>query len=340
MPQRDLRPQHTIITPRIAHNCPLRVAPHEIVNAGAQPVEVGTRVRSGKCRVVELLHGGARKMRAPTIRPPGAPVPRNDIVQPQHFTRQAALAREDLAADEVVSVTDVDKALCQDRVALGIMRQVLLNHLGGGQGIEHFFDQFTGPTTAWWKVLGSPELNAEVRRKLTVRSSFSDCTGAFTTIRAAWKHFWSGVRPGGIIVSGSMCRTNPSDTWSHLPAFQSRSKTLPNGGPSAQSRFDPIVTPLANGRNLRILAIVSRLPSYRDRRRAESAQLRHPRSRSTSLDVSDSAIACHFSSVYQELMARRLGPWAAFQSAEPSQSDDVKKRTDRPAAFVQRNGRR
>jgi hypothetical protein len=79
-----------------------------------------------------------------------------------------------------------------DRVALGIMRQVLLNHLGGGQGIEHFFDQFTGPTTAWWKVLGSPELNAEVPGKLTVRSSFSDCTGAFTTIRAAWKHFWSG----------------------------------------------------------------------------------------------------------------------------------------------------
>jgi hypothetical protein len=49
--------------------------------------------------------------------------------------------------------------------------QVLLNHLGGEQGgIEHFFDQFTGPMTAWWTVLGSPELNAEVRRKLTVRS--------------------------------------------------------------------------------------------------------------------------------------------------------------------------
>jgi hypothetical protein len=47
------------------------------------------------------------------------------------------------------------------------MGQVLLNHLGGGQGgIEHFFDQFTGPMTAWWKVLGSPELTPEVRRKL------------------------------------------------------------------------------------------------------------------------------------------------------------------------------
>ena len=83
---------------------------------------------------------------------------------------QAALAREVyyLVADDVVSVTDVDKALCWGPgLRWGIMGQVLLNHLGGGQGgIEHFFDQFTGPMTAWWKVLGSPELNAEVRRKL------------------------------------------------------------------------------------------------------------------------------------------------------------------------------
>jgi len=43
----------------------------------------------------------------------------------------------------------------------------MLNHLGGGQGgIEHFFHQFTGPLTAWWKVLGSPELTPELQRKL------------------------------------------------------------------------------------------------------------------------------------------------------------------------------
>ena len=83
---------------------------------------------------------------------------------------QAALAREVyyLVADDVVSVADVDKALCWGPgLRWGIMGQVLLNHLGGGQGgIEHFFDQFTGPMTAWWKVLGSPELTPEVRRKL------------------------------------------------------------------------------------------------------------------------------------------------------------------------------
>jgi 3-hydroxyacyl-CoA dehydrogenase len=84
---------------------------------------------------------------------------------------QAALMREvyHLVAEEVVSVTDVDKALCWGPgLRWGIMGQVLLNHLGGGPGgIEHFFDQFTGPVTAWWKVLGSPELTTEVRRKLT-----------------------------------------------------------------------------------------------------------------------------------------------------------------------------
>jgi 3-hydroxyacyl-CoA dehydrogenase len=83
---------------------------------------------------------------------------------------QAALAREvyHLVADDVVSVADVDKALCWGPgLRWGIMGQVLLNHLGGGQGgIEHFFQQFTGPITAWWKVLGSPELTPEVQRKL------------------------------------------------------------------------------------------------------------------------------------------------------------------------------
>jgi 3-hydroxyacyl-CoA dehydrogenase len=83
---------------------------------------------------------------------------------------QAALAREvyHLVADGVVSVADVDTALCWGPgLRWGIMGQVLLNHLGGGQGgIEHFFQQFTGPMTAWWKVLGSPQLTPEVQKKL------------------------------------------------------------------------------------------------------------------------------------------------------------------------------
>jgi 3-hydroxyacyl-CoA dehydrogenase len=83
---------------------------------------------------------------------------------------QAALAREvyHLVAEGVVSVADVDTALCWGPgLRWGIMGQVLLNHLGGGQGgIEHFFQQFTGPITAWWKVLGSPTLTPEVQRKL------------------------------------------------------------------------------------------------------------------------------------------------------------------------------
>ena len=83
---------------------------------------------------------------------------------------QAALAREvyHLVADDVISVADVDTALSWGPgLRWGIMGQVMLNHLGGGQGgIEHFFKQFTGPITAWWKVLGSPQLTPDVQKKL------------------------------------------------------------------------------------------------------------------------------------------------------------------------------
>jgi carnitine 3-dehydrogenase len=83
---------------------------------------------------------------------------------------QAALAREvyHLVAEGVVSAADVDAALCWGpSLRWGIMGNMLLNHLGGGQGgIEHFFQQFTGPMTAWWKVLGSPVLTPEVQKKL------------------------------------------------------------------------------------------------------------------------------------------------------------------------------
>jgi 3-hydroxyacyl-CoA dehydrogenase len=83
---------------------------------------------------------------------------------------QAALAREVyyLVAEGVVSAADVDTALSWGPgLRWGIMGNMMLNHLGGGQGgIEHFFQQFTGPMTAWWKVLGQPVLTPEVQKKL------------------------------------------------------------------------------------------------------------------------------------------------------------------------------
>src|SRR5438477_1500949 len=83
---------------------------------------------------------------------------------------QAALAREVyyLVADGVVSAADVDTALCWGPgLRWGIMGNLMLNHLGGGPGgIEHFFQQFTGPMMAWWKVLGQPALTPEVQKKL------------------------------------------------------------------------------------------------------------------------------------------------------------------------------
>ena len=83
---------------------------------------------------------------------------------------QAALAREVyyLVADGIVSAADVDTALCWGPgLRWGVMGNIMLNHLGGGPGgIEHFFQQFTGPMTAWWKTLGSPVLTPEVQKKL------------------------------------------------------------------------------------------------------------------------------------------------------------------------------
>ena len=81
---------------------------------------------------------------------------------------QAALWREivHLISEGVVDVADADTAVCWGPgLRWGVMGPTLLFHLGGGQGgIEHFFDQFTGPMTAWWKVLGNPQITAEVRK--------------------------------------------------------------------------------------------------------------------------------------------------------------------------------
>jgi 3-hydroxyacyl-CoA dehydrogenase len=84
---------------------------------------------------------------------------------------QAALAREVyyLVVEGVVTAADVDTALCWGPgLRWGLMGNMLLNHLGGGEGgIDHFFEQFTRPMTAWWKSLGSPVLTPEVQKKLS-----------------------------------------------------------------------------------------------------------------------------------------------------------------------------
>jgi len=81
---------------------------------------------------------------------------------------QAALWREivHLISEGVVNVADADTAVCWGPgLRWGVMGPTLLFHLGGGQGgIEHFFDQFTGPMTAWWKVLGNPQITPEVHK--------------------------------------------------------------------------------------------------------------------------------------------------------------------------------
>jgi 3-hydroxyacyl-CoA dehydrogenase len=84
---------------------------------------------------------------------------------------QAALWREIayLIEQGVVSVADADTAVCWGPgLRWGVMGPSLLFHLGGGAGgIEHFFDQFTGPMMAWWKVLGNPQITPELRRVIS-----------------------------------------------------------------------------------------------------------------------------------------------------------------------------
>ncbi len=101
---------------------------------------------------------------------------------------QAALGREVyyLVSEGVVSAADVDTALSWGPgLRWGVMGNMMLNHLGGGPGgIEHFFQQFTGPMTAWWKTLGSPVLTPEVQKKLSApsrswrRSGTRFCSGS------------------------------------------------------------------------------------------------------------------------------------------------------------------
>lgn len=84
---------------------------------------------------------------------------------------QAALWREIvyLISEGVVNVADADTAVCWGPgLRWGVMGPTLLFHLAGGEGgIDHFFDQFTGPMTAWWQDLGNPTITPEVRKKVT-----------------------------------------------------------------------------------------------------------------------------------------------------------------------------
>jgi 3-hydroxyacyl-CoA dehydrogenase len=83
----------------------------------------------------------------------------------------AALLREVmyLVGEDVISVADVDAAVSYGPgLRWGLMGPMMLYHLGGGAGgIDHWFDQFTGPITAWWGVLGNPQITPDLRAKVT-----------------------------------------------------------------------------------------------------------------------------------------------------------------------------
>jgi 3-hydroxyacyl-CoA dehydrogenase len=84
---------------------------------------------------------------------------------------QAALYREVayLIDQDVVSVADADAAVCMGPgLRWALMGPNLIYHLGGGPGgIHHFLEHFTGPMTACWADLGSPDLaSPELQKKI------------------------------------------------------------------------------------------------------------------------------------------------------------------------------
>jgi 3-hydroxyacyl-CoA dehydrogenase len=83
----------------------------------------------------------------------------------------AALLREVmyLVNEDVISVGDADAAVSYGPgLRWGVMGPLMLYHLGGGAGgIDHWFDQFTGPITSWWNVLGNPQITPNLRAKVT-----------------------------------------------------------------------------------------------------------------------------------------------------------------------------
>ena len=78
---------------------------------------------------------------------------------------QAALYREVvyLVTERVISVADIDDMVSWGPgLRWGIMGPNMLFHLSGGpRGIEHFFQQFTGPINTMWKALGNIQLTPE-----------------------------------------------------------------------------------------------------------------------------------------------------------------------------------
>jgi len=84
----------------------------------------------------------------------------------------AALYREVLylVGEGVISVADIDDAVSYGPgLRWGVMGPNLLYKLGGGAGgMKHFFEQFTGPMTALWSVLGNPTITPELAQNVSV----------------------------------------------------------------------------------------------------------------------------------------------------------------------------
>src|SRR5258705_8763808 len=128
--------------------------------------------------LVELV-GGAQTSEATIVRAAafydglGKKTVRLKKEVPGHVANRlaAALLREVmyLVDEDVISVGDVDAAVSYGPgLRWGVMGPMFPYHLGGGRGgLDHWFDQFTRPITAWWEVLGDPQITPQMRAKGT-----------------------------------------------------------------------------------------------------------------------------------------------------------------------------
>jgi 3-hydroxyacyl-CoA dehydrogenase len=83
---------------------------------------------------------------------------------------QSALYREIvyLVSQNVLDVAAADDAVSWGPgLRWGVMGPSLLWHLGGGEGgIQHFMDTLMDPMEAGWKLLGNPEMTAELKQTI------------------------------------------------------------------------------------------------------------------------------------------------------------------------------
>src|SRR5678816_962287 len=98
----------------------LDVALHEVVHAGAEPIQVRAGAHAGECRGVEFMRRRLRERGRRLLRPLDAAARREDLVEPQYLARQAAFAgaREEAADPRAIGARRMFERVREDECPL------------------------------------------------------------------------------------------------------------------------------------------------------------------------------------------------------------------------------